>query len=537
MVLRYYQQEAISATLDFLISSGAGKHPVIAMPTGTGKSHVIAGIIKQFSDFYPRTRWMMLTHDKRLIEQNAEKLISMQPNVPLGIYSFGLRQKDTMHPIIYGGIQSVANNVESFGYRDFCIIDECQRVNPKADTTYYETFKTLHRINSNIRFIGLSATIFRLGQGYVTDNGIFTDIVYDITGIEAFNRLINEGYLCPLIPYETDVKLNVDNVKVQQGEFNLKQLQEAVDKEEITRSAIDEAIQLSSNRKRWLVFSSGIQNAEHIAEYLNYCGISAATVHSKKSDDENDKNLELHKTGKIKAIVNNNILTTGYDDPEIDLIICLRPTMSPVLWVQMLGRGTRPFKGKDNCLVLDYARNSLRLGPINDPRIPKSKKSSNGQAPVKLCQACKTYNHTKASYCTNCGNEFAFEIKITETASSQELITKVDKEKPIPIVEVFPVNFIYYGKITKNDKDMLKVSYSCGIQTFVELVLLDHKGYALHKAHDWWRARFPGEPPEADEFESATTKALRYTSELKTPRQIKVWVNKIPYSEVLGYEY
>lgn len=536
MILRYYQQEAISSTLDFLTSSGAGKHPVIAMPTGTGKSHVIAGLINQFNKFYPRTRWMMLTHDKRLIEQNVDKLINMWPNVPVGIYSSGLRQKDTMHPIIYGGIQSVVNNASAFGHRDFCIIDECQRVNPKADTSYYDTFKELYRINNNIRFIGLSATIFRLGQGYVTDNGIFTDVAYDITGVEPFNRLIEEGYLCKLVPIETDVKLNIDNVKIQQGEFNLKQLQEAVDKDEITRSAIDEAIQVANDRKRWLVFSSGIQNAEHICEYLNYCGISAATVHSKKSDVENDKILEDHKSGKIKAIVNNNILTTGYDDPEIDLIICLRPTMSPVLWVQMLGRGTRPHPNKKNCLVLDYARNSLRLGPINDPRIPKSKKSQSGVAPVKLCKNCKTYNHTKATHCTNCGQEFTFEVKITKTASSQELVAQ-DKDKPLPIVEKIPVSFVYYGKITKNNRDMLRVSYVCGIQTFTELVMLDHKGYALHRAHDWWRARFPGESPVADENESATTKALQYTSELKTPKEIKVWVNKIPYPEVLGYEY
>lgn len=534
MKLRYYQQEAVSATLDFLCSSGAGKHPVIAMPTGTGKSLVISGTIHQFNSYYPRARWLMLTHDKRLIEQNAEKLTSMWAGAPLGIYSSGLKQRDTMHPIIYGGIQSVANNAEAFGHRDFCFVDECQRVNPKENTGYYETFKALHRINPNIRFIGTSATIFRLGQGYVTDNGIFTDVVYDLTGVEPFNRLIHEGYLCPLVPYETKVALNVDNVKTQQGEFNLKQLQEAVDKDEITRAAVNEAIVLGDNRKRWLVFSSGIQNAEHICDYLTYCGISAATVHSKKSDEENDKILADHKSGKIQAVVNNNILTTGYDDPEIDMIIVLRPTMSPVLWVQMLGRGTRPFPGKKNCLVLDYARNSLRLGPINDPRIPKTKKSTNGQAPVKLCPVCKTYNHTKATHCTNCGELFTFAVKITDTASSQELIAKDEKEKPLPIVERFPVSFVYYGKINKGGKDMLKVTYACGIQSFVELVLLDHSGYPKHKAHDWWRARFPGDPPEADENETATTKALQYTSELKTPKEIKVWVNKLPYPEVLG---
>lgn len=539
MELRYYQQEAISSTLDFLCNAPAGKHPVIAMPTGTGKSLVIAGTIIQFNHYFPRARWIKLTHDKRLIEQNAKKLTEMWGGAPLGIYSSGLGQKDTMHPIIYGGIQSVQNNPEAFGHRDFCIVDECHRVNPKADTGYYETFAALYRINPNIRFIGTSATIFRLGQGLITDNGIFTDIAYDITGVEPFNRLIREGFLCPLIPKQTSVSINVDDIKVQNGEFNLKQLQAAVDKDEITRAAIDEAIELGADRKRWLVFSSGVANAEHISEYLNYRGISSAAVHSKQNDTDNDKFLEQHKAGKLRAIVNNNILTTGYDDPEIDLIIVLRPTMSPGLWVQMLGRGTRPFPGKKDCLVLDYAKNSLRLGPINDPSIPKSKKSSTSEAPVKVCKNCNTYNHPKVTHCINCGAPFTFEIKITETAASSELIAKVEKEKPFPIVETFPVQFVYYGKINKGGKDMLKVTYVCsnGIQSFSELVLLDHSGYAKHKANDWWRARFPGDPPEADDDTSATFKALQLTSELKVPKTIKVWVNKTPYPEVMSYEY
>jgi DNA repair protein RadD len=199
-------------------------------------------------------------------------------------------------------------------------------------------------------------------------------------------------------------------------------LQAAVDDADITYRALTEAVQIGQSRRSWTAFASGIDHAIHIAEMLRGTfGIDAAEVHSKMPDKERDRRIEAYKRGELRCIVNKDILTTGFDHPPIDLILMLRPTMSTGLWVQMLGRGTRPYDPaingylpgfptkKFDCCVLDYAGNTRRLGPINDPVIPKPKgKGRAGDAPVKICDACGAYNHTSARFCLVCNNEFTF---------------------------------------------------------------------------------------------------------------------------------
>ena len=116
----------------------------------------------------------------------------------------------------------------------------------------------------------------------------------------------------------------------------------------------------------------------------------------------------MHKRGEVRCLVGNNIFTTGYDHPPLDMIIDLQATASTPKHVQKYGRGMRPFPGsyafppKQNCLILDYAGNTVRLGPINDPVIPKLKGKGTGDAPVKLCEYCGVYNHTRATECVGC---------------------------------------------------------------------------------------------------------------------------------------
>lgn len=208
----------------------------------------------------------------------------------------------------------------------------------------------------------------------------------------------------------------------------------------------------------------------------------------------------------------------------------LRPTLSVPLWVQMLGRGTRPAYEKENCLVLDFARNTPRLGPINDPVIPKMRKGEAGEMPVKICETCGAYNHTKVRFCCQCGNEFSFQIKIVSKAGSDELLRSASSE-PVPKIEQFSVMSATYEKNPgKFDKPpTLKVTYYTPLK-FNEFVCLQHNGLAGKMARDWWRKRHKTEPP------STIDEALRYVSELRCPRFIRVHVNK-KYPEILGAEF
>jgi DNA repair protein RadD len=555
---RWYQKEAEQALFDYFgehpaqIVNGIVRpqNPLVCMPTGTGKSHVIGGFIQQAMTIYPGTRVMMATHVKELIEQNAKKLQEAWPLAPIGIYSAGLKSRDFMQPIIFGGVQSMVKKVEIFGKRDLLVIDEAHLTSPAADTSYQQLIKGLQKLNPYLRVIGLTATRWRLGLGCLTNGNIFTDIAYDICDIEGFNRLIAEGYLCPLIPKKTHTELDVSNVGMANGEYRPGELQDAVDKYETTFAALRELVNEGANRRSWLIFASGVDHAEHIGELLNTAfGIPTCVIHSKKSDKDNKLNLDAWRAGAFRAAVNMNALTTGVDHPALDLIGMLRPTMSSGLWVQMLGRGTRVFAGKENCLVLDFAGNTRRLGPINDPVIPRPKGSGPpGDAPVKLCPACQAYCHTTAKVCHVCGYVFPIQENIDETADTSALL-----RSDLPDIEPFEVTHVVLTPHTSpsSGKNSIKVAYYCGgplMRTFYEYISVESSSrFFRHKSRDWFRQRYTGYELGTHQFDidnwdedcprtDAKVIELSMQGLLRHPSVIHVWLNR-EKPEVLRYEF
>lgn len=548
MKIRDYQEAAVDSIFHYFESGGQG-NPLVAMPTGTGKSIVIGEFLQRVFKAYPGQRIIKLTHVKELIAQNYDKLRRIWPRAPAGIYSSGLKKWESQYPITFAGIASVVRSPELFGHIDLAIIDEAHLVSPKEGTMYQAFLGKLRQKNPLLKVIGLTATHYRLGQGLLTEqDGLFTDIVFDMTGLEPFNWLITEGYLAPLIPRRTDSELDVSGVRTHAGEFVQKELQEAVDKADITYATLLETIQLGHDRKHWLIFAAGVNHAIHVRDMLNGLNIPTTCVHSRMADKERDRSIADYKAGKYRAMVNNGILTTGFDFPEMDLIVMLRPTQSPGLWVQMLGRGTRPVYApgfdldtregrmaaqmagpKRNCLVLDFAGNTRRLGPINDPIVPKRKGSrGGGHAPIKTCEHCGCYNHTSARFCINCGAEFHYEVKITTGASTDELIAKA-----MPHVSHFDVDRITYQRHRKIGRpDSLRVTYYSGLRRFDEWICFEHEGYARRKAHDWWKERCQDGRP----IPLTVSEVLTRAEGLRIPSTIRVWANKQP-PEILGYDY
>lgn len=541
--LRDYQQEAVNS-LPAYFSKKSG-NPLIAMPTGTGKSVVIAGFL-QYVFQYPDQKVIIATHVKELIQQNYDKLIALWPQAPAGIYSSGLKKRDLHNRIVFVGIASVAKRAAEFGKVDLLIIDEAHLVSPNEETSYRKFINDLTKINPNLKIIGLTATPWRLGHGRITQEGhIFTDVCFDITGLNEFNRLISEGYLSPLVPKNTNAQLDTSDVHMQGGEFKAGELQIAVDKAEITEAALKEAIEFGQDRRSWLIFAAGVEHAIHIAETLTHLGVSCKAIHSKMADGERDSILEEYKSGKLRAVSNNNVLTTGFDHPDLDFIVMLRPTASPVLWVQMLGRGTRPVYApghdlstiegrlgaiaagpKQNCLVLDFAGNTKRLGPINDPVIPRKRgDKGGGEAPVKLCMSCATWNHATAKFCVHCGSEFIMQVKIKDSADTAQLI-----KQDMPVTEVFDVNQITYSKHIKAGRPpSMKVSYFSNLRSFYEFVPIEAEGSLRGLAKRWWgnRSRTIDLPATVDE-------ALQVVNLLPAATHIRVWINK-QYPEILAH--
>lgn len=537
-VLRWYQEDAVNAIYNYFVQGGRG-NPVVAMPTGSGKSLVIAEFIKRTLMTWSNQRCLMLTHRKELIKQDYDKLIEAWPFAPAGIFSAGLKQKNASAPITFGGIASVVNALAEFNWFDLVFVDEAHLISDSESSMYWQVITHLRKINPNLKVIAFSATIFRLGMGMLTEGKLFTDVCYDITGVEPINRLIFEGYLSALIPRPTKTKLDVTNVGVVRGEYKQGEVAKAVDKETITYAACQEAIFHGHDRRVWLAFSSGIEHAEHISSMLNGLGISATFVHSKISAEERDNRIAAFKRGRFRAMVNANILTTGFDHPPIDMILMLRPTMSAGLWVQMLGRGMRPYVSlswtKHNCLVLDYAGNTRRLGPINDPVIPNPKSKTPGIAPVKTCERCGDLNHISVRFCISCGFEFGFAVKIEEKASGDALL-----KGDLPQVETYNVRTVVINPHIKKVNGVEAGFPTLQIDYYVEgrkkpikeFVSFDerHKQFFLKISRDWWKKRHWTRPP------SNNDEALRYISELRNPRQIRVHVNR-DYPEIIGYEW
>lgn len=528
---RDYQLEAAYSIWNYLCTKSG--NPIVAMPTATGKSLVIALILQMIYHYYPNQRVLMLTHVKELIRQNYDELIDLWPTAPVGIYSAGLKKRELYNPITFAGIASIAKIYNQFGRVDLVFIDEAHLVNPTYFGMYNKVLAGLAKINPALKVIGLTATPWRLGHGRITDDGLFTEVCFDLTGQHAFNRLIAEGYLCPLIPKNPETILDISGVHIRGGEFIQSELQRVAGEEYVTRAIVEECIHIASDRNRWLMFCTGIDHAELTAKLLNEKGISAAAVHSKLHDKERDYLLKQHQTGQIQVLTNNNVLTTGYNDPQIDYIGAVCPTQSAAKWVQMLGRGTRIYPGKLNCLVGDFAGNTKRLGPINDPVMPRRKGEGGGEAPVKLCDQCGTWNHASVRTCICCGHEFIFETKISQNASNDELI-----KGELPVVEVFPVGHITISKHCKKDRNgieigtpSLRVSYFTGVHRFNDFVCLQHhpSNYTTTRARSWWRARISTEPP------TTIDAALEQADSLAVPTHIRVWVNKQGGPEVMSH--
>jgi DNA repair protein RadD len=533
--LRDYQDACVVSIFDYF-NEKAG-NPLAALPTGTGKSVIIAGFIERALKIYPKTKILVLTHVKELIAQNHKAMKALWRTAPAGIYSAGLNKREHHYPITFAGIASIHKRSQQFGHQDLILIDEAHLVGDKESAMYHNFIAKMKKINPYLKVVGFTATKWRMGMGQLTNGQIFDDVCFDLTDLRGFNWLLEQGYLKPLIPKPMQTEFDLSGVGTTAGEYKQNELQDAVDIDPLNQAAVNEIIKHGSDRKHWLIFASGVDHALHLAALLESRGVDCTTVHSRMTDDERDDNIAGFKSGKYQAIVNYGVLTTGFDFPEIDMIAVLRPTKSSGLWVQMLGRGTRPVYGENadlssldgrleairhggapNCLVLDFARNTERLGPINDPVMPAMKgKGRPGEAPVKLCPHCNSYNHASATVCAFCGGEMPRVLKFEPTSSNAVLIRQTVVE---PVITTYDVTRVVYQRHQKMGKpDSLRVSYYTkgGLRRFDEWVLLEHAGPAQHRARLWWMKRMGGQrAPET------ITEALLLADQLSVPVEIKV---------------
>lgn len=501
MQLRPYQQAAVDAVYEHLRSKET--NPCVVIPCGCGKSLVLAQIAKDTVEKW-NGRVLILAHVKELLEQNADKIRKLCPELKIGIYSAGLRSRDTTEQVIVAGIQSVYNKACELDAFDLVVVDEAHAISSEGDGMYRTFLSDMKVINPHVRVIGLTATPFRLKGGLICKpENILNEICYEA----GLKEMIQQGYLSPLISRAGRAEANLANLHIRGGEFISDEVAAAMDNDALVTSACGEIVELTRDRKSVLIFTASVDHCKHVAEKIQaFSGKECAIVTGDTSPAERAEIIarfkgefipaDLFGTPKppLKFLANVNVLTTGFDAPNTDCVVMLRPTNSPGLLIQCAGRGTRlsPETGKSSCLFLDYGGNILRHGPLDMIKVKEPGSGKGGDAPAKKCPQCLALIHAGYTACPECGYVFPPKEnndKMTQTASSAGVISgQVDYTD-------YEVLDVYYCVHEKRGADpdapkTMRVDYQVGFNEFKsEWVCPEHTGYARGKFEKWWHER------------------------------------------------
>lgn len=493
--LRPYQSAAVEAVMRYWRDGGG--NPLVDLATGLGKSVVIASMIRDLVTEYPDMRVLVLVHVRELVSQDFTALIRLWPDAPAGIYSAGLGRRDTHHRITFAGIQSVYKKARELGPRDLVLIDEAHLVPNGGEGMYQRLLTDLREMRPDLRVAGFSATPYRLDSGRLDrgDGRLFDKVVYSY-GVGAG---IDDGWLSPLLSKRAAREIDVAGVARRGGEFAPGALEAAADTEDLTRAAVEEMMTYGQGRRSWLVFCTGVKHADHVAEALNRAGIPAACITGETEDSTRDHLIREFKAGRLRALTNANVLTTGFDAPSTDMIVMLRPTLSTGLFVQMVGRGTRLADGKADCLVLDFAGNCRRHGPVDQIEIEAKRKKAPAEegavkpdtVRAKECPNCQSMAGLSARVCKTCGHEWPAMVEHESEADDAPILSRE--------VKVEPNDHAVVGWTPKRHEKFaappsLRVEYLAGLLSVSEWVALEHGGYPRQKAGEWWR-RHGGDLP------------------------------------------
>ena len=530
MQLRWYQRESIDAVYKHLNEETG--NPLVCVSTGGGKSVIIAKLIEELLSQNPGRRFLVLSHVKEILEQNYAKLKAISPLLDIGIYSASLKRKDTDSQVLFAGIQSVHSKAFDLPPYDFVLVDECHLINAEKDSTMYSKFLAHAKLmNPNIRMVGFSATPYRTKSGLLTEgeNPLFHKIVYE-TDIQ---QLIDEGFLSPLVTKGGREKIDLTGVRTAQGDFATKDLEKAVNKNDLTDKALDEICELGQDRKSWLIFGVSVAHCLEIEEKLKKRGVLCGVIHGKTPTNNRSTLLEAYKSGNLRCLISQGVLTTGFDAPRTDLLVLLRSTKSPGLYMQIMGRGLRisPETAKTNCLVLDYGGNIERHGPIDQVTVTNVAKKKKGQAPIRECPKCLLLQLAARRECEECGHvfEIAEKPKHQIQASKDAVLTSQIKAEWVPVSDV---NYFVHTK--KGSPNSIRVAYRTGFDFVNEWVCPEHQGYAKTKAQTWWVQRVGYDKPLPNNANEAV-RVLK-TIEVKTPRAIQVKPEG-KFKKITSYEF
>ncbi|EII2981774.1 DEAD/DEAH box helicase [Vibrio parahaemolyticus] len=388
--LRPYQADSVKAVIHYFRKHSTPA--VIVLPTGAGKSLVIAELAR-----LAKGRVLVLAHVKELVEQNHAKYEGY--GLKGAIFSAGLGRKETDQQVVFASVQSVVRNLDSFKNQfSLLVIDECHRVPDDKNSSYQKVITHLRELNPSIKVLGLTATPYRLGMGWIyqyhtrgqvrtEESRFFRDCIFEL----PIRYLLDENFLTPARMMDAPV-LSYDFSQLKPantGRYKEAEMDMVIDNaKRATPQIVEQIIQYARERKGVMIFAATVRHAQEIHGLLPEG--ETAIVIGDTPTPERDAIIQAFKNREIKYLVNVSVLTTGFDAPHVDLIAILRPTESVSLYQQIVGRGLRLSEGKNECLVLDYAGNSYDL---YQPEVGDPKPDSTSEIITIPCPACGFNNN------------------------------------------------------------------------------------------------------------------------------------------------
>ncbi len=362
--LRYYQQAAVDRALDFFNGSDH-RGAIEVLPTGSGKSLVIAGIAQKLED-----PLIVFQPSKEILEQNISKLRAYGFE-DCSIYSASLNRKE-ISKVTFATIGSVRTKPELFKEFQNIIVDECHGVSSKGGM-YKQFFDVVGG-----KILGLTATPYRL----VTDGfggsilkfltrtrpRIFEKVIYHVQNGELFEA----GYLAK-IRYRSLDGFDTNQLKLNTtgADFTDESVRIYYNKIGFAGRLKDSVERLLLLRKNILVFTRFVEEAHSLVASVP----GGAVVSAMTPKAERERIISGFKKGEIRYVANVGILTVGFDYPELETVVMARPTRSLALYYQMIGRSIRPHPSKDHSLILDLCDNCRRFGKVEDLRLVEPRPS------------------------------------------------------------------------------------------------------------------------------------------------------------------
>lgn len=539
--LRPYQRDGIRAALTYL--DQGGQSGLLVWPTGAGKSVAVAEIAQRYVESGRRV--LIATHIAELVSQDAAACERALGADAVGINAASLGRRDSDRPVTVASVQSVFRRPDWLGAVDLVMIDEAHLLSHEQDGMYQTLLANL-RAHGPVPMLGLTATPYRMRTGRLDQSHdgkppLFDTIVHEV----SLRDLIRNGYLVRPVAKGTATVLDTSGVDRANGDFALAALERAVNVDALNRAIVAEIIARGTDRRSWLVFACGVSHAEALAAVLAEHGITAAAVHSGLTPAKRKAAVDGYRAGSIRALVSMNVLSVGFDAPATDLIAVCRPTLSPGLHVQQLGRGTRlsPATGKRDCLVLDFAGNCLRHGPLdlidgND----LATTPGDGDAPVKTCPGCQTIVAAGTRTCPDCSHEIEFaprELKLTaEPIEAPVLSDDADAAEGV-WMPVRGMTAAIHEKAVR--PPTLRLTFdvpgcSRGVSAFLAFDS-EHRRAREHAAARWNDLAGTAPPTSTAEAmrrsgELVTPTHIRACPQLKAPRWLEVIAVRLPVAAV-----